>query len=249
MVTRAWNTVAVARAAVGQRRIPYLPDERRHALRDERVRAIVHHAATSVPHYRDLFHREGIDPREIRTAADLERLPLLHRAEIQEAPERFVAEGHRADSLLFPTNGTTGKPLEVWHDRESVLENIALGERERVVEARLTGKRVRYSVLDVNYGPRDTGFQVLRFYREQTAMPLRPVRHMLRITEPFERVVERVNDLRPDVLQGYGSYLEAFFEEVKRSGAEMHRPKLVLYGSDTMSPAGRRFIEERSGSR
>jgi phenylacetate-CoA ligase len=245
---RLLNTAAIARAAAGQRRIPYLPDDQRHALRDARVRDIVRHAAATVPHYRDLFRARSIDPREIRTAADLARLPPLARDEIQEAPERFVSEEFRGErSLVFPTNGTTGTPLAVRHDRGSVLENIALGERERVVEAGLTGKRLRYVVLDVNYGPRDTGFQVLRFYREQTVMPLRPARHMLRITDPFERVVQAVNELKPDVFQGYGSYLEAFFEELDRSGDEMHRPAVVLYGSDTMSPAGRRFIEERFG--
>lgn len=238
------NTLAIARAAAGQRRVPYLAEEERHVLRDERVRAITRHAAETVPHYRDLFRAEGIDPREIRAAPDLDRLPLLHRGEIQEAPERFLSEDVR-EALLFPTNGTTGRPLEVWHDRRSVLENIALGERERVVEARLTGRRVRYRVLDVNYGPRDTGFQVLLFYREQTMMPLRPARHMIRVTDPFERVVQAVNELRPDVLQGYGSYLEAFFHEVDETGAELHPPSLVLYGSDTMTPEGRRFIEER----
>ena len=169
VTARVVNTLAVLRAAAGQRRVPYLSDEERHALRDERVRSIVRHAAETVPHYRDLFRAEGIDPREIRTAPDLERLPLLHRGEIQDAPERFLSESvPRGDALLFPTNGTTGTPLEVWHDRASVLENIALGERERVVESRLSGRRVRYRVLDVNYGPRDTGFGVLRFYREQT---------------------------------------------------------------------------------
>ena len=243
---RLRNTAVIARGAAGQRRIPYLPDEQRHVLRDERVRAIARHAAETVPHYRDLFRSEGIDAREIRTAADLDQLPLLDRGQIQEAPERFLSESAQG-ALLFPTNGTTGKPLEVWHDRASVLENLALGERERVVEAGLTGRRVRYRVLDVNYGPRDTGFGVLRFYREQTVMPLRPARHMVLINDPFDRVVDAVNRLKPHVLQGYGSYLEAFFHEAEQTGAELHRPAVVLYGSDTMTPAGRRFIEQRFG--
>ena len=217
-------------------------------MRDARVRSLVRYAAETVPHYRDLFEGAGIDPAGIRTAEDLERLPRVDRARVGADPGRFVSTSDRGrDSILFPTNGTTGTPLEIWHDRRSVLENIALGERERVVEAGFAGKRLRYSVVDVNYGPRDTGFQVLRFYREATAIPFRPQRHILRIDDPFETVVEEVNRIRPDVLQGYGSYLEAFFERLADTGARMHLPELVLYGSDTMSPAGRRFIEERFG--
>ena len=248
LTTRLRTTLALARAAAGQRRVPWLPDAERHAMRDARVRTLVRYAAETVPHYRDLFAEAGIDPAAIHTAEDLERLPQVSRATIGAGPRRFVSESERGhDSILFPTNGTTGTPLEIWHDRRSVLENIALGERERVVEAHFTGKRLRYSVVDVNYGPRDTGFQVLRFYREATAIPVRPRRHMLRVDDPFETVVEEVNRVRPDVLQGYGSYLEAFFERLDATGADMHIPSLVLYGSDTMSAEGRDFIETRFG--
>jgi phenylacetate-CoA ligase len=248
LLTRTATTAGIAGRALGQRKIPFLPDEERHRLRDARLRAMVQYAVATVPHYRTLFRREGIDPRELVTADDLERLPLLDRAQVQADPEAFrsTSAGGR-EALLFPTNGTTGTPLAIYHDRASVLENVAYGERERVVEAALTGKPVRYVVLDVNYGPRDTGYQVLRFYRASTAIPFRPARHMLRITDSFEHVLEALDRLRPDVFQGYGSYLEAFFARLETTNAPFQRPSVVLYGSDTMTPAGRRFVEERFG--
>lgn len=248
LAARVRTTLAVARRAAAQRRVPYLPDEERRRLRDARVREIVRYAAETVPHYRDLFRTEGIDAREIATAEDLERLPLLDRAQLQADPDRFVSTSPRGrEAFVFLTNGTTGEPLRVLHDRPSVLANMAYGERERVVEVGLTGKRYRYVVADVNYGPRDTGYQILRFYREATAVPVRPDRHMMRLSDPFEVTVDALNRLRPDVLQGYGSYLEAFFAQVADTGAAVHKPRLVLYGSDTMTPAGRRFVEERFG--
>jgi phenylacetate-CoA ligase len=245
---RIRTTLAIARLAVGQRDVPFTPDEERHRMRDRRVREIVRYAAETVPHYRDLFRAEGIDPAEIRTARQLEWLPLLDRAQLDADPDRFVSRSPRGrEALLFPTNGTTGTPLAIRHDQPSMLANVAYGERERVVEARFAGRRLRYAVADVNYGPRDTGYQLNRLYRQRTLIPVRPSRHMLRLTEPFERVVEEINRLRPLVLQGYGSYLEAFFEHLLATGAPMHLPKLVLYGSDTMTPAGRRLVEERFG--
>lgn len=245
---RVAATAGIARQALGQRSVPYRSDAERNRLRDDRVRRIVQYAAETVPHYRDLFRDQRIDPREIRTAEDLERLPLLDRAQLERDPDRFVStSGLGREALSFPTNGTTGTPLVIRHDRRSVLANIAFGERERVVEARLTGRRTRYVVADVNYGPRDTGYQVLRFYRSSTVVPIRPARHMLSISDDFDRIVQTVDRLRPDVLQGYGSYLEAFFERLAREGTEMHAPRLVLYGSDTMTPRGRHFVEERFG--
>ena len=243
---RVATTARIAGQAVGQRAVPYSSDQQRRRLRDRRVRETVRFAAETVPHYRDLFRSERIDPREVRAAQDLERLPLLDRAQLERDPDRFVSTSKLGrEALQFPTNGTTGAPLVIRHDRASVLANIAFGERERVVEASFAARRARYVVADVNYGPRDTGYQVLRFYRSSTAVPVRPTRHMLSISDEFESIVAAVNLLRPDVLQGYGSYLETFFERLAESGASMHRPRVVLYGSDTMTPAGRRFIEER----
>jgi phenylacetate-CoA ligase len=245
---RVRATLAIARRAVGQRQIPFLPDEERHRMRDARVRALVRYAADTVPHYRDLFRAEGIEPGDIRTASDLERLPLLDRGQLDSDPDRFVSTSPQGrESVVFPTNGTTGTPLAIRHDQPSMLANVAYGERERVVEARLSGQRLRYVVVDVNYGPRDTGYQLLRFYRDRTIIPLRPARHMLRLSEPFERTLHDINRLRPAVLQGYGSYLEAFFGWLQDRDADMHLPKLVLYGSDTMTPPGRLLVEKRFG--
>src|SRR5580765_2132109 len=94
---------------MGQKRVPYLPEEQWRALSDARVRAIVRHAAATVPHYRDLFRAEGIDVRDIRTARDLDRLPLLDKAMVSQAPERFRSEVvNDTDALPFVTSGSTG---------------------------------------------------------------------------------------------------------------------------------------------
>ena len=66
------------------------------------------------------------------TARDLDRLPLLDKATVAQAPERFRSEVvNDTDALPFVTSGSTGTPLTIHHDRESLLANIAYGERER----------------------------------------------------------------------------------------------------------------------
>ena len=138
----------IARAALGQRRALFVPREQLLARRDRRVRETVEHAAAHVPHYRDLFRREGIDPREIRGADDLARLPVVSRDEVLRDPERFRSDdASERDGLVLQSTGTTGVPLRLLHDRRSVLLNVAYAERERMVEAGLVGKRLRYTRL------------------------------------------------------------------------------------------------------
>ena len=62
-----------------QHRIPYFSEIKLHELRDKRLRKIVQYAAKTVPYYRSLFQKEGIDPGKIRTVADLDMLPLVDK--------------------------------------------------------------------------------------------------------------------------------------------------------------------------
>lgn len=249
LLSRGRGTLTILRALPAQRRLPFLPPERIHELRDARAREIVRFAAEHVPYYRDFFRSEGLDPREPRTAADLARLPLLDKRTVLENPARFrspaVAKG---DGLWIHSNGTrTNLRFEVFHDRRSLLETIAHGERDRAVEAAFCGKRVRYSALEIR-DPSATLWKVQRFYEQASFRPLRPRRLPIALTEPIERVVHSINALRPDVVRSHGSYLDALFRLVDERGLELRAPRAVVYAGDAMSPEGRRFVEERFGS-
>ena len=67
--------------------------EQTNACRDRRIREFVEHAATTVPYYRQLFRRLGIDAAQVRSLEDLKHLPVLTRHDVQIDPHRFVSEG------------------------------------------------------------------------------------------------------------------------------------------------------------
>jgi len=241
------GNIVVLRHLPGQKRVPYLPEEQWQALRDARVRAIVRHAAATVPHYRDMFRTEGIDPREIHAAADLDRLPLLDKATIWKAPERFLSESaFGRNALPFVTSGSTGKPLTVYHDHDSLLANIAFGEREREVLAQLCGRGVRWREVLLLYTGSTFG-KVFDFYRQATFIPFRPDRLFVSIAEPIERVVEAINQFRPDVIIGYSGYLEMMFRTLASRSMHIHLPRLVIYGGEALTEPGREFISQRFG--
>src|SRR5438874_2229468 len=115
-VRGARGTAFVATTFLRDRGTPYQSFERLSELRDARLRRLVAHAADTVPYYRHLFASHRIDPREIRTAADLERLPIVEKEAVQADPERFRSNSRRGrDALPFRTSGSTGMPLLVYH--------------------------------------------------------------------------------------------------------------------------------------
>jgi phenylacetate-coenzyme A ligase PaaK-like adenylate-forming protein len=241
------GTITILRALPGQHRAPYRSRAHTNRRRDANVRSIVRYAAHTVPHYRELFRELGVDPAEIETADNLARLPLVDKEQVQSAPERFRSDSELgADAVRYRTAGTTGLPLDVYHDLPSLLANIAYSERDRAVEVKLCGKRLRYTGLHLDYG-QATFLKVQDFYGRQSYRPFRPARHFVTIEQPLETLVDRVNALAPDVLRGNGGHLEAFFRAVTQRGLRLRTPRVVVYYGDTMTPDGRALIEQRLG--
>jgi len=214
------------------------------ALADERARAIADYAAAHVPYYRRLLR-----PGEVRGVADLAGLPLLDKAAVRADPDAFRSRAREADGgLSLRTTSSTWDPLTVHHDRRSLLENIAFAERERAVEIQFVGRRFRYVALDLGFRQTITTPQEVRAFSDRSCYrPLRPRHHSVGVDEPFERVVETIDRLRPDVLRGYGTYLELLYRTALARGLSLHAPRVAVYTADAMTPEGRRLIEERFG--
>lgn len=234
----------IVRHLPGQARVPYLAPDRVAAARDERVRAVVAHAVASVPYYRDL----GLDPAELRGAADLARLPLLDKETVRADPDRFRSTA-ATRAVRLRTWGSTGLGLDVWHDRRSLLQNVAFSERERAVERTLVGRRTGYAILHVSRSG-STARSVRGFYDASAFRPFRPRRHLIPVDAPLDEVVATIASVRPLVVEGYGAYLETLFRTLAARGIELpHRPRVVVYGAERMSAQGRRLIERRFGIR
>ncbi len=201
------NAVVLANLR-GQGRIPYLPREALAKLRDRRLRGIVKYAAETVPYYQSLFWKEKIDPRDIRSVADLQRLPLIDKEVIRKDPRLFVSTsrmGRKAVPVV--TSGSTNSPAEFFHDQYSLLANIAYGEREREVIRKTCGKALGYR--EAYIIPNSTRTKVWDFYRKNTFIPIRPERLVLPIFETVENNIKAISSFRPDIIISFGSYLEA----------------------------------------
>jgi phenylacetate-CoA ligase len=243
-VRRARGTLVVLRTLPRQRQIPFLAPEKVARLRDERVRDLVRYAAASVPYYRALFEREGIDARQIHSAEDLAALPLLDKATVQRDPEQFRADTRLGrEALVFRTAGSTGTPVTVYRDRSALLENIAHAERERAVETSLCGRRYAYKRATIA-APEGNFRRVRDFYGRASFRPLRPRHHLISIADPPEAQAEALARIRPRVLCGFGSSLELLYRTAAARRWRLHRPDVIVYAGDAMTPEGRGLIEE-----
>ena len=100
------------------------------AYQDERLRVVVKHAYDTVPFYRRRFDDCRLKPADIRGRQDLAKIPLLTRDDIRAnfddlrsrtVSTRSMRTGH--------TSGTTGTPLTVGYDQDTVWMTYAAFDR------------------------------------------------------------------------------------------------------------------------
>lgn len=97
---------------------------------DVRLRAVVAAAYREVPYYRRRFDELRLTPADIRGRADLPKIPLLTkdlvRRHFDELRSTTVSRGRL---LIGHTSGTTGMPLTVGYDRDTVWMTYAVFDR------------------------------------------------------------------------------------------------------------------------
>ncbi|MFN8599001.1 MAG: hypothetical protein U0842_00925 [Candidatus Binatia bacterium] len=246
---RAAGSVRIARAMLAARRFASADGDTIRRAQERRVAEIVRHAFDTVPYYRDLARRLGCDPRDLRTAADLARLPLIGRRELQEHPELFLSEACPPWMRLeVRSGGSSGAPRGVWHDAASVLDDAGNGERHWAILRRLAGKQ-RFRTMTIG-SPRNSESDVRAFVRRHAVVPA-PVSRAgaaYDMTVAPEDVARAVATARPDVVLGYGSYLERVAQLLDESHGPAAVPRVFAYSGDAMSPSGRARIVERLGA-
>lgn len=246
---RAAGSVRIARAMLAARRFASADGDTIRRAQERRVAEIVRHAFDTVPYYRDLARRLGCDPRDLRTAADLARLPLIGRRELQEHPELFLSEACPPWMRLeVRSGGSSGAPRGVWHDAASVLDDAGNGERHWAILRRLAGKQ-RFRTMTIG-SPRNSESDVRAFVRRHAVVPA-PVSRAgaaYDMTVAPEDVARAVVAARPDVVLGYGSYLERVAQLLDESHGPAAVPRVFAYSGDAMSPSGRARIVERLGA-
>jgi len=112
---------ALLRAMEGSQ---WWPARRLDELRIARLCALLEHAGSHVPYYRDLFARLDFDPRTVTRLEDLRALPLLDKSTIRANTERMKSE-QAVGLARFNTGGSSGEPLIFFIGVERVSHDVA----------------------------------------------------------------------------------------------------------------------------
>lgn len=215
------------------------------AYQDERLRAIVAHAYETVPFYRRRFDEHRLKPGDIKGRADLPKIPLLTKDDIRRnfdelrstaVPTKQVRSGH--------TSGTTGTPLTVEYDRDTVWMTYAVFDRHyRWADLRFEGDSDRIAVArgNVIVPLHQKKPPFWRYNRRQNQMLLSSF-HLSKQNLPA--YFDALAAFEPAVLDGYPSTLYVLAKYLQTRG-ETFPLRAAVTSSETLYDFQRQVIEER----
>lgn len=213
------------------------------------MRAMLRHAADSVPFYREALAEGGSRPDDFEELSDLARLPLVTPGDFQADPGRFSPPSSGGDpGVVVMSGGSTAEPKAVRHDSDALLANAAHGERERSIVTRLVGRSTGYREAVVA-PPFASVFEVQRFVSEHTCLPgpLGVRREYFSLLEDVRANAAAVAGFAPHVLQTYGSYAGPLLREMHDADGVPGTLRVVTYSSDALPEPDRRFVEDELG--
>ncbi|WP_203135392.1 phenylacetate--CoA ligase PaaK [Microbacterium sp. JZ31] len=209
------------------------------ALQLERLQWTVRHAYENVPLYRAKFDAAGIAPGDIRSLADVERLPFTTKEDLRGAyPFGMFAVPMDEVRRIHASSGTTGRPTVVGYtqgDLDRWAELIARSLRAAGVQPgwkvhNAYGYGLFTGGLGAHAGIERLGCVVIPVSGGQTA-----------------RQVQLIRDFEPDVIMCTPSYLLTIADAFEEQGLDARATslKVAICGAEPWTNEMRRELERR----
>lgn len=207
-------------------------------IQERRLRRAVRDIATHSPFYRERFAASGLDPRAIRTVADLAGLPFTTAADLRDW-RRFLAVPDKELGAVFTTSGTTGEPKRIYYTVRdlTVITNLS------AVALRVghPGRLVALVAL-----PSANGFWIGSAIAGRTVERAGGLPLPAGAGDPGE-VLRWLERFEPNVLISSPSYAAILTAEAARRGVRCRLAKILL-GGETLTADLRAHLADYWGA-
>jgi len=211
------------------------------ALQLERLQRTVAHAYERVPLYTRKFDEAGVHPRDIRTLADVARLPFTTKADLRETyPFGMFAVPMAEVARVHASSGTTGRPTVVGYTKGDLERWGSLVARSLRASGIRPGMKVHNAYgyglftggLGAHAGIEALGATVIPMSGGQTA-----------------RQVQLIMDFEPDAILCTPSYLLTIADCMAEQGIDPRATslKVAVLGAEPWTNEMRHELEQRLG--
>ncbi|HLL21226.1 MAG TPA: hypothetical protein VK427_03795, partial [Kofleriaceae bacterium] len=209
------------------------------AWQAERLAALVAHAYANVPYYRRVMDERGLAPSDVRTPADLAKLPVLTKDIIRREGTALHARGVAdKDRAKGSTGGSTGEPMQFLVDRSSRAWSQAAFRRGLGWAGLAWGEPV-ISLLGGSLGTAKltTAQKIARLVTRNHVLPAFEVR-----ADRAHAIAGELRQIEPKAIIGYTSSLFALARVLEEARADVQIP-LVFTTAEILMPVHVEVLE------
>ena len=230
-------------------RTQWLAGSQLRDLQDEKLRRLIRHAYRNVPYYRRRMQMAKLGPEDIRTQADLYKLPYLSKNEVRANLHLGITAENvgKAEMQRIVTSGSTGEPLVCFADRRQLEFRWAATLRAQEWTGYRFGDpcvRLWHQAIGLNRS------QALK-QRLDAIASNRTFVPMYEFSEGgVADMVRTMEDAEPVLIDGYAEALDFLARYLERTGGTLAvSPGAVMSSAQTLPAASRRIIEDRFACR
>jgi len=226
-------------------RSQWFPSGQLDAMRAERLKEFLGYIGEKVPYYRQVFSEAGLDPRGIRTVADLPSLPTLTKAIIRENFRALKTEDS-TPVRKYSTGGSSGEPLQFLIGRGRVDHDVAAKWRAtRWWNVDIGDPEVVLWGSPIELGTQDR----LRSLRDK-ALRTRLLPAFRMTDESMDSHLEAIGRVRPAMIFGYPSALALLCNHARSRSVELRKlgARVVFVTGETLYPSQRDAISSAFGA-
>ena len=217
-----------------------------HDLQAGLLRRLLRHAWRHTVHYRAVMDAAGVGPDEIRSVADLARLPLLDRVTLRSSFEGRTSSVPPFPIITKTTSGSSGQPVVVQYNAESRHWRDATRWRGYGWGGYQLGMRA-FHYWGVVPNRNGTWWTRTKIEFDRALKRDRYVDCTPRGDADLRAVVEQLRQFAPHAIVAYASGAGALARFVNRHGLRTWREVPVLTGAETLLAGDREEIERAFG--
>lgn len=203
-------------------------------IQERKLRAIVKLAYEEVPFYHKKFDAAGIKPYNVKALEDLPKIPLTTKSEIHNASisEMVAKNVDLYNRVKYTTSGSTGIPLTVIYDKETVDFDAALWTRAYLENGYKFRDKMAIIADPHSSQPKNYWYQLLGLLRKKH----------ISIWNDIEKQISALEQYDPDIIQSYPSSLNLLAHAIRSKGMMSVQPKLVFSEAEVLDRVTRRLV-------
>jgi phenylacetate-CoA ligase len=218
-------------------------------FQEQRLREIVQHAYENVGLYHGKWRRAGVHPDDIRTLADLKKLPITTKDDFRQSPpEEILSKVHRAqDCFLLSTSGSTGSPARFYVDEGRALIDFALSlpkymagmppvAATSVIRDFVWRRHITFMAIVV---PQEYLYHQMFWMMKHTVVDC---------LAPPEVHIRALNTKKPRYLSTYPSTIRNICHAAREKGVRMHQPRVILVSGEVVDNRLRDLVRRTFGA-